>query len=46
MEGIYAKNGQQTTKKLNFKPEERRNIGKPQTRWLDDFQEEGNGQET
>ena len=26
---------------LNYKPEGRRNIGKPQTRWGDDFREEG-----
>ena len=29
---------------LNYKPEERRNIGRPQTRWGDDFWEEGTGQ--
>ena len=46
MEGTYAKNGrQQTTQKnLNFIPEERRNIGRPQTGWEDDFREEGTGQ--
>ena len=32
-------------KNLNYKPEERRNIGRPQTRWGDDFREEGTGQE-
>ena len=26
------------------KPEGRRNIGRPQTRWEDDFREEGTGQ--
>ena len=35
---------QQTTKKnLNYKPEGRKNIGKPLTRWEDDFREEGTG---
>ena len=29
---------------LNYKPEGRRNIGIPQTRWEDDFREEGTGQ--
>ena len=29
---------------LNFKPEDRRNLGRPQTRWEDDFREEGPGQ--
>ena len=32
-------------KNLNYKPEGRRNIGRPQTRWEDDFREEGTGQE-
>ena len=32
------------TKKLNYKPEGRRNIGRPQTRWGDYFREEGTGQ--
>ena len=31
-------------KKLNYKPEGRRNIGRPQRRWRDDFREEGTGQ--
>ena len=31
-------------KKLNYKSEERRNIGRPQTRWEDDFRKEGTGQ--
>ena len=31
-------------KKLNQKPEGRRNIGRPLTRWEDDFREEGTGQ--
>ena len=31
-------------KKINYKPEGRRNIGIPQTRWEDDFHEEGKGQ--
>ena len=31
-------------KKLNCKPEGRRNIGRPQTRWEDDFRKEGTGQ--
>ena len=26
---------------LNYKPEGRRNIGRPQTKWKDDFREEG-----
>ena len=30
-------------KKLNYKPEGRRNIGRPQTRWEDDFREQANG---
>ena len=30
-------------KNLNYKPEGRRNIGRPQTRWEDDFREEGTG---
>ena len=30
-------------KKLNYKPEGRRNIRRPQTRWEDDFREEGTG---
>ena len=29
---------------LNYKPEGRRNIGRPLTRWKDDFREEGTGQ--
>ena len=28
----------------NYKPEGRRNIGRPQTRWEDDFREERTGQ--
>ena len=32
--------------KKNYKPEGRRNIGRPQTRWGDDFREEGTGQGT
>ena len=31
-------------KKLNYKPQGRRNIGRPQTIWEDDFQEEGTDQ--
>ena len=31
-------------KKLNYKPEGRRNIGRPQTRWGDDFRENRTGQ--
>ena len=31
-------------KKLNYKPEGRRNIGRPLTRWENDFREEGTGQ--
>ena len=31
-------------KKKKYKPEGRRNIGRPQTRWEDDFREEGTGQ--
>jgi hypothetical protein len=31
-------------KKLNYKLEGRRNIGRPQTRWEDNFREEGTGQ--
>ena len=44
MEGTYTKNGWQTTKKINYKPEGRRNIGRPQTRWEDDLRKEGTGQ--
>ena len=29
---------------LNYKPKGRRSIGRPQTRWEDDFREEGTGQ--
>ena len=29
---------------LNYKLEGRRNIGRPQTRWEDDFRDEGTGQ--
>ena len=29
------------SKKINYKYEGRRNIARPQTRWEDDFQEEG-----
>ena len=29
---------------LNYKPEGRRNIIRPKTRWEDDFREEGTGQ--
>jgi hypothetical protein len=29
---------------LNYKPEGGRNIGKQQSRWEDDFREEGTGQ--
>ena len=29
---------------VNYKPEGRRNIGRPQMRWEDDFLEEGTGQ--
>ena len=31
-------------KKLNYKPEGIRNIGRPLTRWEDDFRVEGTGQ--
>ena len=31
-------------KNVNYKPEGRRNIGRPLTRWEDDFREEGTGQ--
>ena len=31
-------------KKLNNEPKGRRNIGIPQTKWEDDFREEGTGQ--
>ena len=31
-------------KKLNYKSKGRRNIGRPQTRWADNFREEGTGQ--
>ena len=29
---------------FNYKPERRRNIGRPQTRWGDDFRDEGTSQ--
>ena len=32
-------------KKNNYKPEERRNIGRPLTRWEDDFREEEQAKE-
>ena len=32
-------------KKLNYKHEGKRNIGRPLTRWEDDFREEETGQE-
>ena len=35
--------GDSPKKHLNYKPERRRNIRRPQTRWEDDFQEEGTG---
>jgi hypothetical protein len=38
---IQRIHGNRLPKKLNYKPEGRRNIGRPQTRWEDDFQEEG-----
>ena len=31
-------------KTLNYKPDGRRNIERPQMRWEDDFREEGTGQ--
>ena len=31
-------------KYLNYKPEGRRNIGRPETRWGEDFREDGAGQ--
>ena len=36
----------QPKKCFNYKSEGRRNIGRLRTRWEDDFQEEGIGQET
>ena len=47
MEGTYTKNGWQNAtqkKKLNYKPEGRRNIGRQQMRWKDGFWEVGTGQ--
>jgi hypothetical protein len=32
-------------KKLNYKPEVRKTLGRPQTRWGDDFREDITGQE-
>ena len=32
-------------KNLNYRSEERRNIGRPQTWWEDDFRKEGTGQD-
>ena len=37
-------NNRLPNKILNYKPEGRRNIGRPQMRWEDDFRDEGTGQ--
>ena len=34
----------ENNKILQYKPEGRRNMGRPLTRWVDDFREEGKGQ--
>ena len=44
MEGHIQRMDDNRLPKKNYKPEERRNIGRPQTRWEDDFREEGTGQ--
>ena len=48
MEGTHTKHEwQQTTKKkINHQSQRRRNIGRPQTRWENDFHEEGTDQGT
>ena len=43
-EHIQRVDDNRLTKKLNYKPEGRRNIGRPQTRWEDDFPEKETGQ--
>ena len=43
-EHIQRMDNRRPKQKLNYKPEGRRNIGRLQTRWGDDFQEEGTGQ--
>ena len=43
-EHLQRRDDKQTTQKKNYKPEGRRNIGRPQTRWDDDFQELKTGQ--
>ena len=42
MEHIQRMNNNRLPKK--YKSEGRRNIGRPQSRWEDDFREEGTGQ--
>ena len=43
LEGTHTKTTDYPTK-LNYKPGGRGNIGSPQTKWEDDFREEGTGQ--
>ena len=43
-EYIQRMNATDYQKNLNYKPEGRRNIGRPQTRWEDYFREVGIGQ--
>ena len=43
-EHIQRMDDNRLQKKLYYKPEGRRNIGRPLTRWEDDFREEGTGQ--
>ena len=44
MEHIQRMDDNRLPKKLKFKPEGRRDIGRPQTRREDNFWEEGTGQ--
>jgi hypothetical protein len=39
----YEDDNRLPKKILNYKPKERRSIGRPLTRWEDDFWEEGTG---
>jgi hypothetical protein len=43
-EHIHRMDDNRLPKNVNYKPEGRRNIGRPRTRWEDVFREEGTGQ--
>ena len=43
-EHIQRMDDNRLPKNINYKPEVRRNIGRPVTRWENDFQEEGTSQ--